>query len=58
MNRAKDRFEQAKSDVKHARNSLRDGDYDWACFAAQQAAEKVIKALYMKKNSISWGYIS
>ena len=56
MNRAKDWFEQAKSDLKHARNSLRDGDYDWACFAAQQAAEKVVKALYMKKNSIAWGH--
>lgn len=56
MNRAKDWFEQATSDLKHARHSLRDGDYDWACFAAQQAAEKVVKALYMKRNSIAWGH--
>jgi len=56
MNRAKDWFEQAKSDLKHARNSLEDGDYDWACFAAQQSAEKAIKALYIRRNSIAWGH--
>ncbi len=56
MNRSKDWFEQAKGDLKHARNSLKDGDYSWACFAAQQSAEKAVKALYMKKNSIAWGH--
>jgi len=56
MNRAGDWFEQAKADLKHAKNSLRDGDYAWACFACQQAAEKAVKALYMKLNSIAWGH--
>lgn len=56
MNRSKDWFEQAKADLKHARNSLEDGDYAWACFAAQQSAEKAVKALYMKINSIAWGH--
>lgn len=56
MNRSKDWFEQAKADLKHAKNSLEDGDYAWACFAAQQSAEKAIKALYMKKNAIAWGH--
>lgn len=56
MNRAKDWLEQAKNDLKHAQNSLLDTDYAWACFAAQQSAEKAVKALYMKKNSIAWGH--
>ncbi|MFQ6052025.1 MAG: HEPN domain-containing protein [Candidatus Hydrothermarchaeota archaeon] len=56
MNRSKDWFEQAKADLRHARNSLGSGDYAWACFAAQQSAEKAVKALYMKKNCIAWGH--
>ncbi|MGQ9702740.1 MAG: HEPN domain-containing protein [Bacteroidales bacterium] len=56
MNRAKDWFEQAKGDLKHAQSSLEYGDYAWACFACQQAAEKALKALYMKYNSIAWGH--
>lgn len=56
MNRAKDWFEQAKCDLQHAKNSLEDGDYSWACFAAQQSAGKAVKALYMKYNSIAWGH--
>jgi HEPN domain-containing protein len=31
-------------------------DYAWACFAAQQAAEKALKALYMRRNQIAWGH--
>lgn len=56
MNRSKDWFEQAKCDLQHARNSIKDGDYAWACFAAQQSAEKAVKSLYMKKNAIAWGH--
>ena len=31
--------------MEHARRSVDIGDYNWACFAAQQAAEKALKAL-------------
>jgi len=34
-------------DLRHAENSYRIGDYNWACFAAQQAAEKAVKALIL-----------
>ena len=44
--RARDWMRQAERDVLHARNALEDGDYEWACFAAQQSAEKALKALY------------
>ena len=56
MNRANDWLEQAKNDLAHAKKSLEIGDYSWVCFACQQAAEKAVKALYMKKNSIAWGH--
>ncbi len=36
---------EAKADLRHAEASARIGDYNWACFAAQQAAEKALKAL-------------
>ena len=38
---------EARSDLRHAKASLELGDYNWACFAAQQAAEKALKALAM-----------
>lgn len=56
MNRSRDWMEQAKSDLEHARKSITVGDYDWACFAAQQAAEKAMKALHMRRGAIAWGH--
>jgi len=44
--RARDWFRQAAKDLEHARRSVEAGDYEWACFASQQAAEKAVKALY------------
>jgi HEPN domain-containing protein len=35
---------------------LEDGDYDWACFAAQQAAEKAVKALFRFLAADAWGH--
>lgn len=45
----KDWWLQAQSDLKAAHNSINSGNFDWACFQAQQAAEKALKALYLKK---------
>ncbi len=36
---------QAKRDLKAAKDSARNENYEWACFQAQQAAEKTVKAL-------------
>ncbi len=41
---------QAEIDFKHAKKSLEFGDYEWACFAAQQASEKAIKAVIESRN--------
>lgn len=38
---------EARADLRHAEASTRIGDYNWACFAAQQAAEKALKALIL-----------
>jgi len=32
------------------------GDYEWACFAAQQGAEKAIKAVYQRWGGAAWGH--
>ncbi len=40
--RAGDWLKQARRDLEHARRALEDGDYEWACFAARQAAAKAV----------------
>jgi len=45
VNRWSDWWEQAQRDLAHARHALVDGDYEWAAFAAQQTAEKGVKAV-------------
>jgi len=44
--RTKDWFRQADKDLQHARRAKDGGDFEWACFASHQAAEKAVKALY------------
>jgi HEPN domain-containing protein len=55
--RARDWFRQAEADLRHARNSKQAGDYDWAAFASQQAAEKAIKALFQHLHLEAWGHV-
>jgi HEPN domain-containing protein len=31
-------------------------DHDWACFSAQQGAEKAVKALFQKMGAAVWGH--
>jgi len=47
-NRFSDWLRQADADLKHAVHASDSGDYEWSCFAAQQAAEKALKALYYR----------
>ena len=56
MNRSPDWMEQAKADLEHARKSIVMGDFEWACFAAQQSAEKAVKALHLHQGTIVWGH--
>ncbi len=54
--RAHDWFKQAEADLRHAGNARKDGDHEWACFAAQQAAEKAVKAVYEVLHLEAWGH--
>jgi HEPN domain-containing protein len=53
--RTEDWLRQAEKDLRHAENSLQSGDYEWACFAAQQSAEKALKALYQSLGKDAYG---
>lgn len=44
---ALDWLEEARADLRHASEAYRLGSYNWACFAAEQSAEKAIKAFLM-----------
>jgi HEPN domain-containing protein len=55
MERSADWLEQARGDLAHARNDLNTGFYDWACFSAQQAAEKATKAVFQRLGAEAWG---
>lgn len=54
--RSGDWIRQAVADLEHAELSAREADYEWGCFAAQQAAEKAIKALYLFNHGDPWGH--
>ena len=51
-----DWLKQGKRDLDHGRRSLNGGDYEWACFAAQQGAEKAVKAVIEKAGGTAWGH--
>ncbi|MBI4523189.1 MAG: HEPN domain-containing protein [Deltaproteobacteria bacterium] len=56
MERSADWMDQAKGDLQHARSDLERNFYDWACFSAQQAAEKACKAILQKMGAEAWGH--
>jgi len=56
-NRAKDWLAQAERDLEQAEDSRRAGRHEWACFAAQQAAEKAVKALHLALGQEAWGHV-
>ncbi len=55
--RSKDWLTQAERDLEQARASMREGRHEWACFAAQQAAEKAAKGLHLAKGQDAWGHV-
>ncbi len=55
-NRIHDWLKQADADLSPSRNALKAGDFEWSCFAAQQAAENVVKALFLKLGMDAWGH--
>lgn len=57
MNRASDWLQQAESDLEMARIAAQAQRHDWACFAAQQAAEKAVKALHLHLGQEASGHL-
>ena len=55
-NRFNDWFRQAEADLRHARNAIQTHDYEWSCFAAHQASEKALKAVFLKLGMDAWGH--
>ncbi len=56
MNRVKDWLEQAKRDLKAAKDSQEHTNFEWACFQSQQSAEKSLKSLLLMFNVDAWGH--
>jgi len=57
VQRAQDWFRQAERDLEQAEDSRQAGRHEWACFAAQQAAEKAVKALHLHYGQEAWGHV-
>lgn len=55
-NRNLDWLRQAEADYRHGVHCLRDGDFEWCCFSAQQSAEKAVKAVFLKLGMDAWGH--
>ena len=50
-----DWLRQADADLRLARHAREGAAHDWVCFAAQQAAEKALKAVLMSRGADAWG---
>ena len=55
-NRAGDWLDQAVRNLDQALASRQEGRHEWACFAAQQAAELAVKALHFWHGQEAWGH--
>ncbi len=56
MERSKDWLDQAEGDLEHAKSDAKLAYYNWACFSAQQSAEKAVKAALQKMGAEAWGH--
>jgi len=56
LERSKDWMDSALDDLEHAGNDLAHGFHNWACFSAQQAAEKAVKAVFQRMGAEAWGH--
>ena len=54
--RSDDWARQAQRDLECAKAQVKDGFCEWACFIAQQGAEKAVKAVYQKMGGEAWGH--
>jgi HEPN domain-containing protein len=57
VNRSEDWIAQAERDLEQAESSKAEGRHEWACFAAQQSAEKAVKGLHLFLGQEAWGHV-
>jgi len=43
--------------LEQAKSSRKEDRHEWACFAAQQSAEKAVKALHLFLKQETWGHV-
>ena len=55
--RSRDWLTQAQRNLEQARDSADSERHEWACFAAQQAAEMGVKALHLSLGQEAWGHV-
>ena len=55
--RSGDWLTQAVRNVEQAKDSASSGRHEWACFAAQQAAEMAVKGLHLGLGQEAWGHV-
>lgn len=55
--RGQDWLRQAIRDLELAEEAQRAERHEWACFAAQQAAEKALKGLHPHLKQEAWGHV-
>ncbi len=46
-------LKQAEADLKAAKDSFKNGNYEWSCFQSQQSGEKALKAVLYEKGYTS-----
>ncbi len=56
-NRSHDGLAQAERDLELAVTARGEGRHEWACVAAQQAAEKAVEALHLHQGQEAWGHV-
>lgn len=56
MERSADWMYEAERDLEHARHDAAAEFHNWACFSAQQGAEKAVNAVFQKMGSEAWGH--
>lgn len=56
MERSADWLAAAREDLAHARYAREGEFFQWACFSAQQGAEKAVKAVFQGMGAEAWGH--
>jgi HEPN domain-containing protein len=56
VERSLDWLKQAKRDIQNSEYEIKGGFYEYACFLAQQASEKAVKAVFQKIGAEAFGH--